>query len=411
MRTFIPFEEALETVLSCAHPTSSETVPLSLALGRTLSSAVVSRGDVPPFASSAMDGFAVRSEDLVSDPDRTLRISAHIPAGLGEPVHVEAGCAAAIMTGAVFPSGADAVIPVERVVWQENGHVRFNMVPDPGRHVRPAAEDIRGGDQVFHGGEVITPAIIGMLATLGVDPVPVRRAPRVRVISTGDEIVPPVLTPGPGQIRNSNGPALCAQVNAAGGSCTGFEHAADTPAAIRHCLEEGGEADILVFSGGVSMGDHDHVRTVLESMGARMHFWQVRQRPGKPLAFGQLSKQLVIGLPGNPVSSAMCFEIYVQPLIGRMLQRETPAPSRLPARLGRSMDKVEQLHYFARGQVRVDAEGQLHVVDSGPQGSNLYGSVVRANCIIHLPSGTTRVEEGETVWIQMLPWGSLASVG
>lgn len=396
-------------VLSRARSTKTEQVPLVESLGRTLSGPVVAAEDIPPFASSAMDGFAVRSQDLADDSGASLRLTGHIAAGMGEVPSVEPGCTVSIMTGAVFPDGADAVIPVERSRLLEGGRVQFDLVPQPGRHVRPAAEDVRRGSEVFRGGERITPAILGMLATLGFDPVPVKVSPRIRVISTGDEIVDPARRPGPGQIRNSNGPALAAQVQVAGGSCPGFEHVPDSPEAIRQCIEAGGDADVLVFSGGVSMGDHDHVRTVLESMGGKMLFWQVRQRPGKPLAFAELGHQLVIGLPGNPVSSAMCFEIYVRPLIERMLGRMDDATARIAAHLDRAMDKVENLHYFARGTAWVDGQGTLRVEDSGPQGSNLYGSVVRANCIIHLPVGTSRVEAGSPVKIQMLPWAGVGS--
>jgi molybdopterin molybdotransferase len=411
MRTFIPFEEALATVLSAARPMSDESIPLEEALGRTLSGPVVANEDIPPFASSAMDGFAVRSADLLLGADRVLRISDHIAAGTASPRPLEPGCAAAIMTGAVVPPGADAIIPVERVAARIADGVRFDMVPEPGKHIRPAAEDILRGSEVFRGGERITPPILGMLATLGIDPVPVRRRPVVRVISTGDEIVTPNSQPGPGQIRNSNGPALCAQVREAGGECPGYDHALDTPDAIRACIEAGADADILVFSGGVSMGEHDHVRTVLEDMGGHLHFWQVRQRPGKPLAFGELGRQLVLGLPGNPVSSAMCFEIYVRPLIERMVGCSPSSAVPLTACLERAMPKVENLHYFARGLAWLDAEGTLKVEDSGPQGSNLYSSVVRANCIIHLPAGTARVDAGSRVEIQILPWAQLFPVG
>ena len=396
-------------VLSRARPAATEMVPLSDSLGRTLSGPIVAAEDIPPFPSSAMDGFAVRSQDVARDPSGSLRITGHIAAGMGEEHFVGPGCAVSIMTGAVFPEGADAVIPVERSRLLERGLVKFDIVPQPGRHVRPAAEDVQRGSEVFHGGEHITPAMLGMLATLGVDPVPVSVAPRVRVISTGDEIVDPALRPGPGQIRNSNGPALRTQVQVAGGRCPGFEHVPDDPKAIRKGIEAGDDADILVFSGGVSMGDHDHVRNVLESMGGKMLFWQVRQRPGKPLAFAELGHQLVIGLPGNPVSSAMCFEMYVHPLIERMLGRSELASRRLVGTLNRAMDKVENLHYFARGTAWIDEQGALRAEDSGPQGSNLYGSVVRANCIIHLPVGTSRVEAGSPVEIQMLPWARMGS--
>ena len=407
MRTFISFEEALSCVLSHAHAMEVESVRLSDARGRTLAGRVKALEDVPPFASSAMDGFAVRSEDVCPDGTATLEVAGHIAAGDPGGQVVESGTCMEIMTGAPFPEGADAVAPIEWVSARHDKAVSFGQFPPRGKHVRPAAEDLAAGDTVFEGGEVITPAVAGMLATLGVDPVSVRRAPRVRVISTGNEIVAPSENIGPGQIRNSNGPSLRAQVVEAGGMCAAFEHAPDDPEAIADLLKTSENADLLLFSGGVSVGDHDHVRRVLDEAGAEMMFWKVRQRPGKPLAFGRLGNAVFLGLPGNPVSSAMCFEIYGRPLIERMLRRRMARTPLLPARLAQSIRKVEGLHFFTRGLASVGSAGSLTVIDTGPQRSNLYGSVVRANCIIHLPESGAEVTEGSMVNIQMLPWANL----
>jgi molybdopterin molybdotransferase len=410
MRTFISFTEALDCVLSHAVPTRVEEVPLSEAISRTLAQPITARDDLPPFASSAMDGFAVRTTDFSDDPHRPVQVVDHVAAGDARSLSVQPGTCVEIMTGAPFPRGADAVIPIEWVLERDGDRVRFERIPNAFKHVRPAAEDIQSGTEVFTGGERITPAIAGMLASLGVAPVPVRVRPRVRVISTGDEIVPASSDIGPGQIRNSNGPSLRAQVLEAGGSCDHFEHVPDDPEAIRAMLADENSADLLLFSGGVSVGQHDHVKQVLDAMGAETLFWKVKQRPGKPLAFGRLGSTLFLGLPGNPVSSAMCFEIYGRPVIEAMLGRTTPRTPLLSARLGRSIKKVDGLHFFTRGIARVNESGQLSVVDTGPQGSNLYGSVVMANCIVHLREAGDYVAAGTVVQVQMLPWSGLDEI-
>lgn len=409
MRTFISFTEALDCVLSQATTTRVEHVPLSSAINRTLADPVTAKEDLPPFASSAMDGFAVRTSDFSDDAERSVQVVDHIAAGDGRSLSVQPGTCMEIMTGAPFPGGADAVIPIEWVLERDGDKARFNRIPDASKHVRPAAGDIRSGTQVFTGGERITPAIAGMLASLGVDPVPVRAQPVVRVVSTGDEIVPASADIGPGQIRNSNGPSLRAQVLEAGGACDHFEHVRDEPEAIHAVLADADSADLLIFSGGVSVGQHDHVKQVLDEMGAEMLFWKVKQRPGKPLAFGRIGSTLFLGLPGNPVSSAMCFEIYARSLIEAMLGRKTPRTPLLPAVLRKSIKKVDGLHFFTRGIATLGESGQLSVVDTGPQGSNLYGSVVLANCIIHLPETGDSMDAGARVQIQMLPWSGLDS--
>ena len=426
MRTFISFEEAQKIVLSEAPVLESEKCALDCADGRTLSGQVISSENVPPFASSAMDGFAVRSSDFVrqgqepgqrqrQEPDQgidrgtsghlSFEIIEHIAAGVVPTKPLTSGTCARIMTGAPIPAGADSVIPRERAE-EVGGRVRFSGVAEQGKHIRPVGEDIGMGSTVFSAGTLITPPVIGMLATLGIHTPDVVRRPVVAIVSSGDEIVAPDKTPGPAQIRNSNGPGLRAQVLQAGGICSAFEHCPDDPGAIRRVIESVRGADLVLFSGGVSVGDHDYVKDVLGEMGMEMLFWKVKQRPGKPLVFGKLGHTLVLGLPGNPVSSAMCFSMYAQPLIRRFLG-QNPTPEPLKAFLTDDIKKVEELHYFSRGFAFQDNEGTLKVSLKGPQGSNLYSSVVKANCILHLPAGKASLARGSAVFIDRFPWSDL----
>jgi len=243
-----------------------------------------------------------------------------------------------------------------------------------------------------------------MLAMVGAAKVPVHAVPSVAVIATGDELVEVDETPGPGQIRNANAPALAAQVRSAGGCVHGAYLARDDKADVRRVIEAAREADVLVFSGGVSVGTHDYVKQVLDAMGMELLFWKVRQRPGKPLAFGLMDGTPVFGLPGNPVSSAMCFEQHVRPALAKMLGRKALLRPRHPAVLSADTPKVEGLHYFARGVAEFGKGRKLYVRDTGPQASNLYSSVVKANCIIHLPARLRDPAPGTEVEIEWLHW-------
>lgn len=404
MQEFISVDEARIIELETVEEQSIERVPLSEAQGHTLAESIRSRDAIPPFDNSAMDGYAVRASD-VEDVPVVLRVVEEIPAGAVPEKALEAGTCAQIMTGAPLPDGADAVIPVEWTERTGDDEVRIERPAETGRYVRPAGQDVQADEQMFEAGRVVTPAVIGMLATLGVAEVAVRVPPRVAVIATGDELVPAASDLEPGQIRNANGPALAAQVRTAGAVPLSPLLARDDKADIRRAVEEALAADVLIFSGGVSVGAYDLVKQVLDEMGLELHFWKVRQRPGKPLAFGTLQGKPVFGLPGNPVSSAMCFEQHVRPALAKMLGRRPLMRPRHPAVLDAPTPKPEGLHVFARGVASFGEDGRLHVRDTGPQASNLYSSVVKANCIIHLPEGMTDPEPGTEVEIEWLDWG------
>jgi molybdopterin molybdotransferase len=404
MRTFIAVEEARHVVLDAAaqHRAVVERVALADALGRTLAEPVVSRDTIPPFDNSAMDGFAVRTADF-ADGTATLELIGEVAAGQVPTTAVRPGTCVRIMTGAPIPDGADAIAPVE---WtgEEGGRVRIGRAPEPGQYVRPAGQDVRPGDELVEAGAVVTPAVVGIAATLGYAELDVRVPPRVAVVATGDELVRPGTTPGPGQIRDANGPALAAQVVSAGGAVLGPLHARDDRADARAVLERALDADVVVVSGGVSMGARDVVREVLEALGVAWDFWKVRQRPGKPLAFGTRGDTLVFGLPGNPVSSAVCFEQYVRPALAVRLGRRTVERERVRAVLAEGIRKEAGLHHFVRGVFAYDEAGRLTARPTGAQGSNLYSSVVRADGSIHLPEAMEHPAVGTAVEVEWLPW-------
>jgi molybdopterin molybdotransferase len=403
MRTFVEVREAREIVLSTVFDLPVTHVALAEAVGRTLAGDVVADMDVPPFDNSAMDGYAVRSGD-VSAPGSVLRLSGGVRAGEWPSGAVDPGTCWGITTGAPLPPGADAVVPVEQAEALADGRIRFAAATEAGRHVRRAGRDVAKGQVVITEGAQITPVVAGILAMVGMVRVPVRRRPVVVVVATGDELVPPERRPGPGQIRNSNGPALEAQAVSAGAEVLAPMHARDDAEATREVLRRALAADVLVFSGGVSMGSRDIVRDVLGEAGTEWLFWKVRQRPGKPLAFGLLGGRPVFGLPGNPVSSSVCFDQYVRPALLRMQGRDPVFRSRYRAILEEELTKAAGLHTFARG-VAFPGEGpELRVRPTGPQGSNLFTSVLRANCLVHLPAAWELAPAGSTVEIEWLSW-------
>lgn len=403
MKELIPFSEAQATVLRHVTQLEAEEAALEDALGATLARDVESRDPIPPFDNSAMDGFALRAQD-VPRPGVRLPIADEVPAGRGETITVTAGACVRIMTGAPLPRGADAVLPVEVARVEENGRsVSFAAAATSGENVRRAGEDIRRGARVLEAGCVVRPPEIAVLASVGCGTVPVTRAPGVSIVTTGDELIDPSEPLRPGMIRDSNGPTLAAQVATAGGRVLGRYRAGDDRASVRETLREAARADLLIVTGGVSVGEYDFVKDELEGLGMEMLFWRVRQRPGKPIAFGILDGIPVFALPGNPVSSAVCFEMYVRPALAAMLGRRTVVRPLLCAELGADIEKRAGLHYFARGIARW-SDGRLVVEPTGPQGSHIASSLVAADGIVHLEETLDGAPAGTIVAFERLEW-------
>ncbi len=389
-------EEALAEILARVAPLPAERVPLMDALGRALAEPIVSGREIPPWANSSMDGYAVRAADTTRTPAH-LTVVGTITAGAMPARGVGAGEAMRIFTGAPLPPGADAVIPQEDTV-AANGHVTLNASVTTGAYVRPRGEDLRVGDAVLSPGTALGPAEIGLLATLGYAQVRVHRRPRVAVLSTGNELAELGREPGPGQIPNTNSYSLFAQVVEAGGERTNLGIASDEMAAIEERLRWGGAADVLLSSAGVSVGDLDLVKTALTRAGAELHLWQVSMRPGKPITFGTLGRRAVFGLPGNPVSAMVTFELFVRPALRRLAGFS--AIHRLRVR-ARALAPIANPG-FRRGYLRVTLErprggagGEWGARLTGDQGSAILTSMVRADGLAVVAGDTTIPEGGD----------------
>ena len=413
----ISVEEALARILNHVQPLKAERVSILDARGRVLSEEIVSDIDVPPFDNSAMDGYAVRSADVVqATPESpvTLAVVGSVAAGYVSETRVQPGTAVRIMTGAPLPEGADAVVPYEdtsdfdrpkdeRLV-APAGEIDVRAAVRARDHVRPAGEDIYRGELVMAPGRVIRAQEIGVLASLGHETVQVHRRPKVAILATGDELLEVDEPLQPGKIRNSNEYTNSALVTRTGGIPIRLGIARDTEAdltgKIRSGLERG--ADLFLTSGGVSVGDYDVVKDVLDREG-QMQFWQVRMKPGKPLAFGLLAGGVpLIGLPGNPVSAMVSFEQFARPAILKMLGHGDLAKPVVRAILEEPLTNSGR-----RGFVRVVVsrrEGRYHVRTTGEQGSGVLTSMSKANGLAVVPEGIYHVEEGSEVVVQMLDW-------
>jgi molybdenum cofactor synthesis domain-containing protein len=399
----ITLAEARETVLAgCPVPSGTATVRLADGLGCVLASAVLSDEAVPPFANTAMDGFAVQAADTANAPVR-LQIVGTLAAGEAPSAKVGAGQAIRIMTGAPVPEGADAIVPVE-VTEADGDEVEIKEAARPGAHVRPAGEDIAVGQEVFPAGTVLGPGHRGVLASIGVDQVEVLPRVRVGVLSTGDELVEGGGELAPGQIRDSNRHTLLALCRQSGFEAVDLGIAADDELVIEAAVKRGIETcDAIVTSGGVSMGDFDYVKVVLDRLsGGGMRWMQVAIKPAKPLAFGTVNGTPVFGLPGNPVSSMVSFELFARPGLRRMMGfRQLDRPRALgvadePLRRG-----TDGKIHFVRVAAEIGADGRFHVRSSGGQASNLLRAMALANALAVVPDGPG-VEAGGDVEIMLL---------
>jgi len=399
----IDYRDALREVVSRAKPLAGEPVPLAKALGRTLARDVRAGENVPPFTKATMDGYAVRAADTVPPEGAAaveLRVTEDLPAGRVSRKTLGPGQAARIMTGAPLPHGADAVVMVEDTAKADNG-VMILRPAKPGDNIGEAGEDLKKGDFVLEKGELLGPAEVGMLAALGQAPAWVARRPRVAVIATGDEIVEPGRRKRPGQIRNSNGPALLAAALQAGAVASYLGIARDRDASLQGKIRRAAAADILVLSGGVSVGDYDLVKDGLRGHGVRPVFWQVRIKPGKPVFFGVRGRQLVFGLPGNPTSAMVTFHLFVRPAIDRMLGRKTVGPRAGKAVLGQALTLKPGRTQFLRA-VPVGDGPELRVVPYPDQKSGVLRSMVKSRVLIVAGADVSRLDEGQTVEVLFL---------
>lgn len=391
MPPLLSIDEALARVLARAQPLDAERVPVAAAAGRVLAEDVAARVDLPPFASSAMDGFAVRAADLPGSLPVVFRIAAGLPAD--RPL--APGEAMEISTGGAVPEGADSVVPIESVVTVDN-NVEIADGVRSGSHVRPAGGDVRAGDALLDAGTLLGAAQVGALAAAGVADVLCSRRPTVVVLSTGTELRTPGDELGPGQIYESNGPMLAAAFESAGALVERIGRVADDEESHRRALERGLAADVLVSSGGVSVGPHDLVRRILAELGVEEDFWGVAVRPGKPLAFGTRGATLVFGLPGNPVSSLVAVELFVRPALLALQGAARPGPRYESARLAAALPRNAARDELVRARTG-DEQGEPVLVPLSGQESHMIARAAAADALVLVPAGEGELSAGDLV--------------
>jgi molybdopterin molybdotransferase len=383
--------EAQARVLAAAGPLDAESVALSDAYGRVTAAPGLAAVNLPPFPSSAMDGYAVRAADVPG----ALDVVAHIAAGSPSDTSLRAGEAMAISTGGVVPAGADAVAPIEIVVETDNT-IEVREALRPGMHVRPRGGDVESGSVVVPAGVRLGPAQLGALAAAGLAEIACVRRPRVAVLATGSELVQPGEPLGPGQVYEANALMLAAALVTAGAEVERLPAVADDEAAHRDALERGLAADVLVTSGGVSVGPHDLVRRVEAELGVEEVFWQVAVKPGKPVAFGVRGRTLVFGLPGNPVSSLVGCELFVKPALRALQGLADPLPrferGVLAAPLRRNAGRDE----LVRARIESDGDAVVLVPLDG-QESHMIVRAAAADALVHVERGDGTVDAGATV--------------
>ena len=384
--------EALEAILSRAKPLPAERVPIAEARGRVLASAARAVVDLPPFASSAMDGFAVRAEDTPGELPVVFRVAAGGPAQ--RPL--AAGEAMGIATGGVVPEGADTVIPIEYVVDHDN-KIEIREAAATGAHIRPRGGDLRAGDAVVEAGVRLGAAQLGALAAAGVAEVECALRPRAAVATTGTELRRPGEALGPGQIYEANGLILAAQLEGAGAVVELSEAVADDEDAHRSALERGLAADVLVTSGGVSVGPRDLVRQVEAELGVEEVFWRVAVKPGKPIAFGVRGETLVFGLPGNPVSALVGFELFVRPAVLALQGAADPRPRFRRGRLAAAARRNGGRDELIRARTSTDGDGVTVLDPLRGQESHMIGQAAGADALVLVPRGDGELPAGATV--------------
>ena len=399
----MPVADALAAILAGAEPLPEEMVALDSAYHRVLARDVAALRTQPPQAMSAMDGYAVRSADAAHAKAR-LKVIGEVAAGRPFDRALARGEAARIFTGGVVPDGADAVVIQEDTV-VDGSHVTITEAAILGRHIRPAGVDFRKGDVLLQAGSRLTDRDLSLAASMNHPDLPVRRRPKVALLATGDELVMPGTSPGPGQIVYSNGYALRALARAEGADSIDLGIAADTlestTAGIRRARDCG--ADILVTTGGASVGDHDLVQQSLKAEGVNIAFWKIAMRPGKPMMHGRLGEMRVIGVPGNPVSSYVCTLLFVVPLIRALLGRKAIQHARERALLGRDVGANDVREDYLRARIEARADGTLIATPVDHQDSSLLGNLSAARALVIRAPFAPTAKAGSPCEILRLP--------
>jgi len=399
----ITVDEALNNVLSHIQPLGFEKVSILDALGRVIVEDMIAPRDLPPYDNSGMDGYAVRYEDVQNASQKNpirLEVIEDLRAGFVSEKTVQKGEAIRIMTGAPIPKGADAVVPVEETE-RGNGFVFILKAGFPGGYIRRAGEDIRRGDRVISAGDLIRPSEIGMLASMGRSFVSVYQRPSVAILCTGEELVDVGENLNGVKIVSSNSYTLAAQVRECGAIPIQLGIAKDRKDEIKEKVLQGLRSDVFISSAGVSVGDYDFVRDVLKELGVEMIFWRVAMKPGKPVAFWMFDGKPAFSLPGNPVSSMITFEQFVRPSLLKMMGHRQIFRPVIEAILNENIRKEPGKRHFIRAMVSFENDGYC-VTTTGPQGSGILRSMVRANGLIIIPESQEIVRAGEKVKVQLL---------
>ncbi len=410
-RPVLSVEQALERILTTVRVLEPERVHLLEATGRVLAETVTADRDIPPLPNSAMDGYAVRGADLEqADFPVRLRVVGEVAAGYVSVVQVTPGTAVRIMTGAPVPEGADTVARFEDTR-QDGDWVEVLTPYVTGRNVRPAGEDVRAGQVVLQPGMVLRPQEVGMLAAVGQVEVAVVRRPRVAILATGDEVVPPDQPPGPGQIRDANSYAVAAQVQAFGGVPVLLGVARDQESLLRQGMRDALDrgADFIITSGGVSVGDFDLVKQVLAAEG-EMRFWSLNMKPGRPLAFGVVDGVPLMGLPGNPVAAMLSTELFGRPAILKMQGFTNWPRPMVRARLSQPITRQDGRRRYLRVRLR-ETDAGYEATRTGDQGSGILNSMVQADGLAVIREGAGPLPVGAEVEVILLPRVGQASCG
>ena len=405
-------EEALKRILADIKPLAITHVPLSEARGLVLAQDIVAQENIPPFDNSAMDGFALLSKDSkpVDGQPVRLRVTGEIAAGYVASSAVEEGTAMRIMTGAPVPPGANTVIQVEltRSAGPDSPWVEVLEEVAPGNNIRPAGEDIQRGQTVLMRGIEIGVWEIGILATLGWATVPVIRRPRVAILGTGDEVIDVGESLQPGKIRNSNSYLLEAAVREAGAEAYRLGIARDTVESLREKFSEAMTYDLILTSGGVSVGDFDLVKKIMQEQG-NIDFWRINMRPGKPVAFGYIGEAPLLGLPGNPVSTAVTFELFGRPLIRKMLGHTRLLKPQIDVIVEDGVSDRAMRRHYVRAHVTWQ-NGRFIAHTTGNQGSHIMTSLLNANAFVIVPEGGVVIQPGDTAKAMMLDWPDFSTL-